>query len=84
MPKKKKKDTRKSRWAKPGLRVELPTRCWFCDHDQLPDYKEINMLQSFLSPRGKVLSRQLTATCAKHQRRLTNEVKISRQMALLR
>ena len=36
-----------------------------------------------MTERGKIIARRITGTCAKHQRRLTNEIKRARQMALL-
>lgn len=64
--------------------VDEHLKCWFCEHVILPDYKDIEVLQSFLTPRGKMLAKHITGTCAKHQRKLTKAVKLSRQMALLR
>ena len=34
-------------------------------------------------PRGKIIARRITGTCAKHQRLLSTEIKRARQMALL-
>lgn len=58
--------------------------CWFCDNELLIDYKDIEVLRSFLSPRGKILSRKISGTCAKHQRSLARAIKNARQLALLR
>ena len=58
--------------------------CWFCEHTVTPDYKDTEVLQSFLSPRGKIFGKSITGTCAKCQRQLSTAVKLSRQMALLR
>ncbi len=41
------------------------------------------MLKDFVTDRGKIIARRITGTCAKHQRRLTTEIKRARQMALL-
>ncbi len=58
--------------------------CPFCkDPDKYIDYKELNMLEQFLSYRGKILPRRVTGVCAKHQRKLTNAIKIARNLALL-
>lgn len=58
--------------------------CRFCADKDLPlDYKHPEILQDFITERGKIIARRITGTCAKHQRRLTTEIKRSRQMALM-
>ena len=58
--------------------------CRFCANKDLPiDYKRPDILQDFITERGKIIARRITGTCAKHQRRLTTEIKRARQMALL-
>ena len=58
--------------------------CRFCADSELPlDYKRPDILRDFVTERGKIIARRITGTCAKHQRRLTNEIKRARQMALL-
>ena len=47
------------------------------------DYKNASMLRSFITERGKILSSRISGNCARHQRRLSNEVKNARIMALL-
>lgn len=46
------------------------------------DYKD-ERLKEFLSEHGKILSRRVTGSRAKHQRRLTRAIKRARFMALL-
>ncbi len=58
--------------------------CAFCaDKKKEIDYKDIATLKKYVSERGKILPRRVTGTCAKHQRVVTEEVKKSRQVALL-
>ncbi|OEU69648.1 30S ribosomal protein S18 [Maridesulfovibrio frigidus] len=58
--------------------------CRFCADKALPlDYKRPDILKDFVTERGKIIARRITGTCAKHQRRLTTEIKRSRQMALM-
>lgn len=58
--------------------------CRFCADKELPlDYKRPDILQDFVAERGKIIARRITGTCAKHQRKLTKEIKKSRQMALM-
>ena len=56
----------------------------FCkDPDRFIDYKELALLEQFISYRGKILPRRATGVCAKHQRQLTDAIKRARNMALL-
>ncbi|CAM2061252.1 30S ribosomal subunit protein S18 [Desulfovibrionales bacterium] len=58
--------------------------CRFCANNDLPlDYKRPDILVEFITERGKLIARRITGTCAKHQRRLTTEIKRARQMALM-
>ncbi|WP_147821083.1 30S ribosomal protein S18 [Salidesulfovibrio onnuriiensis] len=58
--------------------------CRFCADSELPlDYKRPDILRDFVTERGKIIARRITGTCAKHQRRLTTEIKRARQMALM-
>ncbi|OGD56879.1 30S ribosomal protein S18 [Candidatus Beckwithbacteria bacterium RIFCSPLOWO2_02_FULL_47_23] len=58
-------------------------KCWFCQNEKLPDYKDFDVLNKFLSDRGKILGRDKTGICARHQRRLAREIKHARHLALL-
>jgi len=61
----------------------LSLKCFFCQEKTLPDYKKPDVLRRFVSERGKILSRVETGVCAKHQRKLTIEIKRARHLALL-
>jgi small subunit ribosomal protein S18 len=58
--------------------------CRFCANKEIViDYKNLDTLRQFISDVGKIDPARMTGTCAKHQRRLTNEIKRARQMALI-
>jgi len=58
--------------------------CRFCSEKiEYIDYKNIKILRSYLTERGKVLPRRMTGTCAKHQRELSESIKRARSIALL-
>jgi small subunit ribosomal protein S18 len=58
--------------------------CRFCsDKVDLIDYKKVDVLQSFVQDRGKILPRRITGTCAKHQRWLMVAIKRARNIALM-
>ena len=58
--------------------------CRFCiDGVTHIDYKDVNRLRHYTGERGKFISRRVTGTCARHQRKLTVALKRARRIALL-
>ena len=58
--------------------------CRFCaDKTVQLDYKFVEVLDEFLSERGRFVPSRTTGTCARHQRRLKVAVKRARNAALL-
>jgi small subunit ribosomal protein S18 len=58
--------------------------CRFCSEKiEYIDYKNIKILKSYLTERGKILPGRMTGTCARHQRELTESIKRARNIALL-
>jgi small subunit ribosomal protein S18 len=58
--------------------------CRFCaDKELVIDYKDVKILKSFLTERGKIIPRRIYGNCAKHQRQMTEAIKRARQIALL-
>lgn len=58
--------------------------CRFCaDTEFVLDYKDIRMMQSFVSEHGKIVPRRISGNCATHQRKLTSAVKRARNLALV-
>jgi small subunit ribosomal protein S18 len=77
----------KSAASKFGARKRFESRrkvCKFCaekiDHI---DYKNIQLIKTFTMDSGKILSRRITGTCAKHQRQVAQAVKLDRNLAFL-
>ena len=60
-----------------------PQTCWFCESDLEPNYKDIAALGRFVTERGKIIDRGKTGLCSRHQRRVTNEIKRARHVALM-
>ena len=58
--------------------------CRFCV-EKIDDinYKDIRLLNAFISERGKITPRRITGVCAPHQRRLSEAIKQARNIALL-
>ena len=46
-------------------------------------YRDVRLLQQFVSDRGKIIPRRLTGTSAPFQRKLTKAIKQARSIALL-
>lgn len=58
--------------------------CVFCaDSAMKINYKDLRMLNHFITERGKILPRRISGTCAKHQRDLTTAINRARNIALL-
>ena len=47
------------------------------------DYKDVKLMEQFITDRGKILPRRVTGTCAKHQRGVAQAVKRARIIALI-
>jgi len=60
-----------------------PGKCPFCEQDIQPDYKDVRTMKSFMTDKGKIVSRSRTGVCQKHQRELSTAIKRARQIALL-
>jgi small subunit ribosomal protein S18 len=58
--------------------------CRFCaDKSKVIDYKDVRSLESFIKERGKIISSRFSGNCARHQRRIAEEIKKARFLALL-
>lgn len=58
--------------------------CYYCVEKQTPiDYKVPDALRYYISNYKKILPQRYTNLCAKHQRKVTEEIKRAREMALL-
>lgn len=64
-------------------KITVEKECFFCKEEKNPDFLEYELLSKFTSDRGKILSRSRTGVCAKHQRKLTTEIKRARHLAFL-
>ena len=58
--------------------------CRFCV-EKIDDinYKDVKMLGNFVSERGKITPRRISGVCTPHQKRLSEAIKQSRNIALL-
>lgn len=59
-------------------------QCYFCTNKiTTVDYKDTQLIRRFMSPHAKILSRNRTGSCPKHQRMITTALKRARHMAFL-
>jgi small subunit ribosomal protein S18 len=58
-------------------------KCFFCKYKAEPTFKETDNLEKFLTPRKKIVSREYSGLCAKHQRGLAREIKYARFLSLI-
>lgn len=57
--------------------------CVFCNNNDEPKYWDANALRRHMSDRGRINGRGRTNLCAKHQRRLSRQIKYARHLAIL-
>ena len=61
----------------------MKNNCYFCKNKTVPNFKEYELLEKYLTARGKIVSRERSGICALHQRTLAKEIKKARVLALL-
>lgn len=61
----------------------VKTNCVFCNEKKEPDYKESESLKKYLTERGKIIGKDRTGVCAKHERKLGKTIKHARYIGLL-
>ncbi len=47
------------------------------------DYKDVMIINKYVSERYKILPRRVTGACSKHQRHIAKQIKYARFMALI-
>jgi len=61
----------------------VATNCPFCRQKISPDFKEVNVLKTYISERGRIIGKDRTGLCSRHQRQVSVEIKRARFLALL-
>lgn len=61
----------------------LHEKCPFCVDKTLPSIKKVEVLGKFLTDRARIMSRERSGVCTKHQKILSAEIKKARFLALL-
>ncbi len=68
------------------MRKEIKTKkvCRFTQNKvKYIDYKDVKMLQKYITEQGKIIPKRITGTSSKYQRELSIAIKRARHMALL-
>ncbi|KKS33117.1 MAG: 30S ribosomal protein S18 [Candidatus Amesbacteria bacterium GW2011_GWA2_42_12] len=63
--------------------IRVARNCQFCKEKTEPYFKDVAVLSKYVSERGRIVGRDRSGVCAKHQRRLTIAIKRARHLALL-
>jgi small subunit ribosomal protein S18 len=61
----------------------VPKTCYFCTEKKEPTFEDTQVIQRFLTERGKIIPRSRNGLCAKHQKAVTLNTKYARHLALL-
>ena len=68
------------------MKKEIRTKkvCRFTQNNiKYIDFKDVKLLQKFISEQGKITPKRITGTSSKYQRQLSLAIKRARHMALL-
>lgn len=57
--------------------------CLFCQKKTNPTYTDLNTLRRFLTDRAKIVGKERSGICSKHQRAIAKNIKYARHLALL-
>lgn len=58
--------------------------CYFCKENiNNIDYKNVSMLEKFISDKGKIRPKRSTGNCVQHQRKIAMAIKRTRVIALI-
>lgn len=57
--------------------------CIFCQKKSIPTYTDISILRRFLTDRAKIVAKERSGVCSKHQRAVAKNIKYARHLALL-
>ncbi len=57
--------------------------CLFCQKKSIPTYTDLSMLRRFITDRAKIVAKERSGVCARHQRAVAKNIKYARHLALL-
>ncbi len=57
--------------------------CYFCQSKSIPSYTNLANLRRYLTDRAKIVGKERSGACSKHQRGVTKNIKYARHLSLL-
>lgn len=57
--------------------------CLFCQKKSTPTYTDLSVLRRFLTDRAKIVAKERSGVCSRHQRAVAKNIKYARHLALL-
>lgn len=57
--------------------------CFFCQKKLTPSYTDVVSLRRFLTDRAKIIAKERSGVCSKHQRQVAKHIKYARHLSLL-
>lgn len=64
-------------------RVKTKRICFFCQNKSNPSYVDLVNLRRFLTDRAKIVPKERSGVCSKHQRKVAKNIKYARHLGLL-
>ena len=70
--------------AEEGSSKEVRTKrvCFFCGSKTNPSYTDLTSLRRLLTDRAKIVNKERSGVCSKHQRAVAKNIKYARHLAL--
>ena len=66
------------------MALQAPKMCHFCvNQSDEADYKNVQLLQKYVSGYARIIPKKRSGLCSKHQRKIANAIKRARIMAIL-
>ena len=47
------------------------------------DYKDVAIISKYITEKGKIMPRRMTGACSRHQRHISNQIKLALFMAII-
>lgn len=63
--------------------VRTKRACLFCQGKSTPMYTDLVTLRRFLTDRAKIVAKERSGVCARHQRAVSKNIKYARHLSLL-
>lgn len=57
--------------------------CYFCEASKEPTFTDSATLKKYVSDRSRIMPKIRTGACSRHQRKVTEQIKYARHLALL-